>query len=136
MQDTIIDIAGRTEPGYGICIDSQESWIVAVNNAGPDSDPANATFFGAHPATDETFILVKGKGAIAVAPHETPEDFTVVGLEQGVCVNVKRNTWHVVLMAPEATVAICENRNPTSVRYTLSDDERRRLVAEAAPFLR
>ena len=135
MQDEILTIEGRTEPGYGICIDSAESWIVALNNAGPDSDPGNVDFFGAHPNTDETFILVTGRACIATAPSENPEDFTVMAMEQGVCYNVRRNTWHTVMMAPGAKVAICENRDPIGDRHELSDEGRERLKREARAIL-
>ena len=135
MSDEILTIKGRTDPGYGICIDSAESWIVALNNAGPDSDPGNITFFGAHPNTDETFVLVTGKACIATAPPDNPEGFTVMPMEQGVCYNVRRSTWHTVMMAPGAKVAICENRNPVGDRHDLSDDACARLEGEARAIL-
>ena len=131
MTDTIMTVSGRTESGYGICIDSADSWIVAVNNAGPDSDPNNITFLGAHPNTDETFVLVDGKACIAVAPPGEPEGFTVSAMEKGVCYNVRRDTWHTVMMAAGGTVAICENRNPEGNRHDLSDEAKARLVKEA-----
>ena len=135
MPSEIITIQTRSEPGYGICIDSAESWIVAVNNAGPDSEPKNITFFGAHPNTDETFVLVTGKGCIATAHNDDPGGFTVIPMEQGVCYNVRRNTWHTVMMAPGAKVVICENRNPASDRHDLSEEERGRLISEAKALL-
>lgn len=135
MVSEIMTIKGRTESGYGICIDSAESWIVAVNNAGPDSDPKNITFFGAHPNTDETFILVAGKACIAVAPQDVPEEFTVTEMELGACCNVRRNTWHTLMMAPGTKVAICENRNPESGRYDLTEEDRARLVREVSVLL-
>ena len=108
MAEEILTVKGRDQAGYGICIDSAESWIVAVNNASPASDPKEVTFWGSHPNTDETFILIKGKACIATAPYEKPEDFTIITMEQGVCNNVHRKTWHSVLMAPESKVAIVE----------------------------
>ena len=135
MTKEIMTITGKTTPGYGICVDSAESWIVAINNAGPDSAPENITFFGAHPNTDEVFILVTGKACIAVAPHDSPEEFTITGMEQGDCYNVRRNTWHTVMMAPGGKVAICENRNPESGRHDLSDEDRARLVREVNALL-
>ncbi len=132
----IITIRGRDEAGYGVCIDSAESWVVAVNNAGPESAPENAAFFGAHPNTDETFVIVMGRACIATAPFDTPENFTVIPMEQGVCYNVRRNTWHTVLMAPGAKVVICENRNPGSERYDLSGEEKKRLILEAEKLLK
>jgi len=136
MTDGILTIAGRNEAGYGICIDSADSWIVAVNNAGPDSDPANAAFFGAHPNTDETFVLVSGAACIATAPHGEPEYFTVIPMERGVCYNVRRNTWHTVLMAAGAKVVICENRNPEGERHDLSAEAKARLTKEAGNLLK
>jgi ureidoglycolate hydrolase len=136
MHSDSITVRGREESGYGVCIDSAESWIVAVNNAGPSSDPNGATFLGSHPNTDETFILVRGKGCLTYAPHELPEDFTVILMAQGVCYNVRRNTWHAVLMAPGAKVAICENRNPEGERHDLSDEGRKRLAREAGALLK
>ena len=130
-----ITVRGREESGYGICIDSAESWIVAINNAGQSSNPNAVTFLGSHPNTDETFILVRGKGCLAYAPHERPEEFEVILMEQGVCYNVRRNTWHAVLMAPGAKTAICENRNPAGERHDLSDVGRKRLAKEAGDLL-
>jgi ureidoglycolate hydrolase len=135
MHSDCIIIRGREESGYGVCIDSAESWIVAINNAGPSSHPNAVTFLGSHPNTDETFILVCGKGCLACAPHERPEEFTVIPMEQGVCYNVRRNTWHAVLMAPGGKAAICENRNPAAERHDLSDEGRKRLAREAGGLL-
>jgi len=100
MAKDILTVGGRDQAGYEICIDSAESWIVAVNNAGQSSDPAEVTFLGSHPNTDEKFILIRGKACIATAPYDLPEDFTIVEMGQGVCYNVHRKTWHSVLMAP------------------------------------
>jgi len=136
MQSDILTIKGRDESGYGICIDSAESWIVAVNNAGPASAPASIEFLGSHPNTDETFVLVSGKGCMAYAPHDMPEDFTVIPMEPGTCYNVRRNTWHSVMMASGAKVVICENRNPLGDRHDLSPAARARLVEEAGRLLR
>jgi hypothetical protein len=135
MQSDPIVVSGREESGYGVCIDSAERWIVAINNSGPLSDPNAAEFLGCHPDTDETFILVRGKSCLAWAPHDRPEDFTVLPMEQGVCCNVRRNTWHAVFMAMGAKVAICENRGPSTERHKLDDEGRKRLAAEAKRFL-
>lgn len=132
----IIQVKKHDQSGYQVCIDSAENWIVAINNAGPTSDPDEVDFFGSHPNTDETFILVTGKACIAVAPRDTPEKFMVLPMEQGECYNVKRNTWHSVLMSPGSKVAICENRAPKSNRYPLSAEGLRRLATEAKALLR
>ncbi|MHB9027675.1 MAG: hypothetical protein ACYC9O_02785 [Candidatus Latescibacterota bacterium] len=121
--------------GYDICIDSAETWIVAINNASPTSDPDEVNFFGSHSNTDETFILVAGKACIAVAPYETPEAFTMMPMEQGACYNVRRKTWHTVLMSPGSKVVICENRNPASERYVLSAGGLQRLSSRAKELL-
>ena len=135
MPSDILEIKGRDETGYGICIDSAESWIVAVNNAGPDSDPENVTFLGAHPNTDETFVLITGKACIATAPQDQPEQFEIIAMEQGVCYNVRRNTWHTVMMAKGGKVAICENRSPIGDRHNLSNEAKSRLEREALKLL-
>jgi hypothetical protein len=136
MTSEILTVRGRTEPGYGICINSVEGWIVAINNGGPDSYPENITFFGAHPNTDETFILITGKACIATAPHDAPEEFSVQPMEQGVCYNIHRDTWHSVMMLPGGKVAICENRNPVGEFHTLSPEARARLQREAKAILK
>ena len=135
MNTDCVTIRGREESGYGVCIDSAEGWVVAVNNAGPASDPKEFIHFGRHPNTDETFVLVRGKGCIACAPADKPEDFTVIPLEQGTCYNIRRYVWHVILMAPGAKVIICENRNPGSEHHDLSPEARARLTAEAGAAL-
>jgi ureidoglycolate hydrolase len=131
----ILTVKKHDQGGYAICIDSAESWIVAINNASPASAPEEVTFFGSHSNTDETFILVTGKACIAVAPYETPEEFTMMPMDQGVCYNVRRKTWHTVLMTPGSKVAICENRNPASERYTLSAEDLQRLSSQAKTML-
>jgi ureidoglycolate hydrolase len=135
MDASGITISRWDECGYGICIDSAESWIIAINNGGPSSAPEAVEFLGCHPNTDETFILVRGKGCLAYAPFECPEQFTVIPMEQGVCYNVRRNTWHTVLMTPGAKTAICENRDVRADRHTLSESGKRRLVKEAGALL-
>jgi len=131
----IMTVKKHDMAGYAVCIDSAESWVVAVNNASATSDPDEVNFFGSHANTDETFILVTGKACIAVAPYETPEDFTMMPMEQGACYNVRRKTWHTVLMSPGSKVAICENRNPSSERYQLSAGGLQRLSSQAKSML-
>jgi len=135
MAEDILTVHSRDQAGYGICIDSAESWIVAVSNAGSSSDPEEVTFLGSHPNTDETFILIRGKACIATAPYYLPEDFTIIAMEQGACYNVHRKTWHSVLMAPGSKVAIVENRNPESEIHHLSVEARIRFTREAKTLL-
>ena len=132
----IVHVKKHDTPGYEVCIDSAESWVVAISNAGPASDPDVVNFFGRHSNTDETFILVQGKACLAVAPLDAPEQFTVLAMEQGACCNVRRNTWHTVLMSPGSKVAICENRAPASDRHQLSEEGLLRLVSEAKALLK
>ena len=103
--DDFVQVMKHDQSGYRVCIDSAESWIVAISNAGPASDPDEVKFFGSHPNTDETFIPVKGKACLAAAAREEPEQFIVIAMERGVCYNVKRNTWHTLLMSPGSQVA-------------------------------
>ncbi len=128
-------IRGYDKAGYGICVNSAESWVVAINNAGPNSNPKQVKSLGAHPNTDETFILVKGSACIVTAPQNEPENFSVISMEHGVCYNVHRNTWHTVFMSPGAKVAICENRNPSTEQHILSEEARSRLEHEAMEIL-
>ena len=131
----IVQVKKHDQDGYQVCVDSVESWIVAISNASPASDPDEVSFFGSHPNTDETFIPIKGNVCLAAAPRDAPEQFTVIAMERGACYNVKRNTWHTVLMSPGSKVAICENRAPASERYQLSPEGQRRLSSEAKALL-
>jgi hypothetical protein len=136
MPGKILTVKGNDQEGYGICIDSEENWIVAVNNASPASAYTEISFFGSHANTDETFILIRGKACIVTSPYDDPENFSIIPMEQGVCYNVHRKTWHSVLMTPGSKTAIVENRNPETGKYHLSGEVRTRLSREAEKLLK
>jgi ureidoglycolate hydrolase len=60
-----------------------------------------------HPNTAETFEPVKGRSAIALAPHARPDNFKVFLLDKPVV--LKKGVWHnVAALTKRCEIKICE----------------------------
>ena len=88
-----------------------EQWQVAY--LGYCERFASLTGMERHMLTDEVFVLLQGKAVLYLEEAQ-------VEMEQGVVYNVKKGEWHHIVVSPDASVLVVENRNTT-----LENTERR-----------
>lgn len=123
----LIDITHNDNAGYHILM-HYESWRVAVlNNKGLESiDDIN--YLEYHSLTDEVFILSKGKGTLILADGENkPKKYYSIDMEIMKSYNVKKNTWHAILLDDDSSIIIIENHNTdmdNSIYYSINGEER------------
>lgn len=65
-----------------------------------------------HTATDEVFILVRGNGMLIVGGNgKVVLDPQTIEMKIGDIYNVKKNTWHTIVLSRDAKVIIVENED-------------------------
>lgn len=109
MNNELIEINNFAGEGYRP-LASFESWRVAVLRYTEDLAPARINSMERHTATDEVFVLTKGKAVLVLGGNQ-PE---VTGLfthqmNIGEICNVKKNAWHTILVSRDAHLVIVEN---------------------------
>ena len=105
------------------------NWRVAVLNPDGFQTRESVEYCERHIETDEVFVLLSGKARLIDSgtgprPLRAPK---AVPLKNGAVYNVKKGTWHFILMSAESRLLIVENRNTTrknSRYHYFSDDER------------
>jgi ureidoglycolate hydrolase len=85
-------------------------WRVAVLNYVDDIHPERNNMMERHTETDEVFVLMKGRGILFLGGNASEVDaIHPQAMEIGIIYNVRRNTWHTILLSQDASVLIIEN---------------------------
>lgn len=94
------------------------TWRAAVLRYNDEMLPDAIDRMERHTLTDEVFILTAGRASLLIGGNQ-PElsEIEAIDMKTGDFYNVKRNTWHAVLMSPDANIVIVENDN-TSLENT------------------
>lgn len=89
-------------------------WRVAVANSGEKFSEKNFTKLERHLQTDEVFVLLCGSATLVVG-----EKMTKYNLEEKKLYNVKKGTWHGLVLKENSSVLIIENDNtsPDNTEY-------------------
>lgn len=98
-------------PGYNPFL-IRDGWQVAQLNYMPPQRASAIHKMDRHMATDEVFVLVRGK-SVLIAAEESPDRlrFRTVLMKPGVTYNIPRMTWHNIAMLPGDLVIIVEKSN-------------------------
>ena len=89
-----------------------ESWRVAIANFGEKFDRNVYDKLERHLLTDEVFVLLSGNASLIIG-----KEMKEYVMETGKIYNVKKGSWHNVLIEKESKVLIVENHN-TSLENT------------------
>ncbi len=111
------------------------NWRVAILRYSDDIHPGNNRTMERHTETDEVFVLTKGRGALIIGGNGLQVDeIYPQTMEPGKIYNVRRNTWHTILLSRDASVLIVENRDTgkQNSEFTSLSSEVHRQIAEAA----
>jgi mannose-6-phosphate isomerase-like protein (cupin superfamily) len=88
------------------------SWRVAALRYLDEIAPERIDSMERHTATDEVFILVSGKGMLILGGNgKLVTDPRTIEMKIGDIYNVKKNTWHTIVLSKDAKVIIVENED-------------------------
>ena len=89
---------------------SYGSWRVAALRYMDEIAPDRIDSMERHIATDEVFILVAGKGMLILGGNDTLVTHAqMIEMKIGDVYNVKKNTWHTIVLSQNAKVILVEN---------------------------
>jgi ureidoglycolate hydrolase len=111
MDDTLLEIRSYAGNGYKPLVNFGE-WRVAILRYLDDIQPDRIDSMERHTETDEVFVLLNGR-AILIMGGNKKEVHKVQPqvLESEKLYNVKRYTWHTILLTRDASVLLVENRD-------------------------
>jgi ureidoglycolate hydrolase len=134
MDESLLEIREHRDGGYKPLIDYGE-WRVAILNYLEDLQPDRIKTMERHTETDEVFVLLSGRGVLILGGNYPEVDRILPQrLESGKIYNVKRNTWHTILLSRDASVLLVENRDTGkhNSEYTELSKEHCRFIRETA----
>jgi len=92
-----------------------------------------------HTATDEVFILVRGSGMLILGGNDrVVADPQSIEMKIGDVYNVKKNTWHTIILSKDAKVILVENEDTGKANSDfnlLNRDLQESLQSSAREFL-
>jgi len=111
MDENILEVREYADEGYKPLVDFND-WRVAILNYIDEIHPDRNQTLERHMLTDEVFVLLRGKASLIIGGNGPGlGDVDPQCLEPGKLYNVRRSTWHTVLMSRDASILIVENRD-------------------------
>jgi hypothetical protein len=109
MEENWLQIRGYDGEGFQPLI-FFHGWQVAILNYLDDIRPERNDTMERHTETDEVFVLMKGRGILLIGGNGSwVEGVFPQAMDIGKIYNVRRDTWHTILLSRDATVLIIEN---------------------------
>ena len=107
----MIESIEYNDDGYKPLIDF-ESWRVAILNNNVNMKISDLEFMERHMKTDEVFVLLQGQASLIQGEEaEQPKNLKLFEMKKNIYYNVKKATWHTVLMKKNTKILIVENKN-------------------------
>lgn len=132
MDERMLEIRDHQGQGYKPLVDYGE-WRVAMLRYLDDIQPDRINSMERHLDSDEVFVLLRGKGVLILGGTGLKIEgiFSQI-MEQGVIYNIKRGTWHTILLSRDASVLLVENRDVDvhNSEYSQLTTEQRLLILE------
>ena len=134
MDETLLEIRTYNGNGYKPLIDFG-TWRVAILRYLDEIHPDRIDSMERHMQTDEVFVLLQGRRVLIIGGNQSEVDgihFQI--LECGEVYNVKRSSWHTILLSHDARILLVENRDTGkhNSEYIHLLPEQRRLISELA----
>jgi mannose-6-phosphate isomerase-like protein (cupin superfamily) len=131
MNENWLQIREHTGQGFQSLV-FFEGWRVAILNYLNDIRPEYNNTMERHTETDEVFVLLKGRGVLIIGGNALIVDdvFSQV-MEVGKIYNVRRNTWHTILLTPDASILLMENGDTgdeNSEYLKISEDQHKMIM--------
>ncbi len=134
MDEKILEIIEFNGEGYKPLVDFG-CWRVAFLRYLDELRPDHITAMERHTQTDEVFVLLQGRVILLIGGNGSGVDkIQPQVMEPARLYNVKRNTWHGVLLSQDATILLVENRDTGTANseYTPLTDEQKGTLLEIA----
>jgi ureidoglycolate hydrolase len=114
IPETLLDVHAHTDAGYRPLVD-YGAWRVAILNYSEDLRPENIDAMQRHNATDEVFVLLRGRCLLFVGEGDQTAISTIYAqpMAPHTVYNVKQSVWHTHALSPDAMVLVVENRDTT-----------------------
>ena len=114
VPETLLDVRTHTDAGYRPLVDFA-AWRVAILNYSEDLRPENIKAMQRHNATDEVFVLLRGRCILFVGEgdHASISAIYAQPMRPQAIYNVKQSVWHTHSLSPGAMVLVVENRDTT-----------------------
>jgi mannose-6-phosphate isomerase-like protein (cupin superfamily) len=132
MDEKYLEIGMYSGEGYRPVVD-HGFWRVAILNYSEDGRPEKLESMERHNATDEVFVLLKGRAVLFVGDGKIlPECLLHQAMDPGKIYSVKKGIWHTITLSPDASILIVENRDTdmNNSDYSPLQPEHRRLILE------
>ena len=111
MDESLMEIREYSGGGYRPLID-YGAWRVAILRWDKSMLPEKLEYMERHMQTDEVFVLLNGQATLILGGNLSKvESVYQQVMENGKLYNVKRNTWHTVMLSRDATILIVENQD-------------------------
>ena len=108
MDENLVEIREYTGDGFKPLVFFGD-WRVAALNYTEGVHPDNNKTMERHTETDEVFVLTKGRGILLIGGNGAQLDgIHSQEMEIGTVYNIRRNTWHTILLSRDASVLIVE----------------------------
>jgi len=137
MDERLLEILKFDGEGYKVLV-KYAGWRVAVLRYIDELQPDKIESMERHTETDEVFVLLYGQGILLVGGNEAQVNgINPQVMENGIIYNVKRNSWHGILLSRDASVLIVENHDTdrSNSEYTsLTIEQRQSILAIAGQF--
>jgi ureidoglycolate hydrolase len=137
MDERLLEIRKFDGEGYKVLV-KYGGWRVAVLRYIDELQPDKIETIERHTETDEVFVLLYGQGILLLGGNEAQVNaIHPQAMENGIIYNVKRNTWHGILLSRDASVLIVENHDTdrsNSEYNSLTGEQRRSIMAIAKQF--
>ncbi len=134
MDESLLEIRDYDGAGFKPVI-FFGSWCVAFLRYFDDLQPDRMVNMERHLETDEVFVLLKGRGALILGGNASKSQGAVAQtMEIGRIYNVKQRAWHTILLSPDASVLLVENRDTVreNSEYQELSPEQRASITELA----
>jgi hypothetical protein len=134
IDPTVLEVHEYLGEGYQPLVDHGE-WRVAMLRYLEKLQPDLIDSMERHKETDEVFVLLKGKGALILGGSGPQVGcVSLHPMENGKVYNVKKHSWHSILLSRDASVLLVENKDvsPQNSEYAPLTDQQRQAILEGS----
>lgn len=125
--------------GEGIqCVYDNRNWVMCIKNWKPNNDIDQIQYLEVHHATDEQFVLLKGKAVLLAASRENDVfRIDVIPMEPCKVYNIPRETWFNTITQKDTKLVYVQDAGTTAENSEYCDmteaelQEVRRIAAKA-----
>lgn len=114
IPESLLGVHTHSDAGYLPLVDFG-AWRVAILNYSDDLRPENIKAMQRHDATDEVFVLLRGRCLLFMGEGDRASISAIYAqlMRPQTVYNVRQSVWHTHSLSPDAMVLVVENRDTT-----------------------